>query len=344
MTTEGRRAKLRDIAERVGISEAAASFALNGKPGVSDATRRRVLRVAEELNWSPHHAARVLTGAGTCTVGLVIARSAYDVGSELFFHRLMTGMQAVLSPRRYALLFQVVDSVAEEIEIYRRWRHETRVDGVALVDLRRDDPRPAAVAELSLPAIIAGGPDPQGLVPSVSIDDAAAMTTVVAHLKDMGHDQVAYLSGAASMLHIHQRITAFENAGADLGLRACRVRSTDFSAAQGDAVTEAVLRDGSRPTALIYDNEVLAVAGLGAIRRLGLRVPADVAVVVWEDTPVCTAVEPALTALQRDAAGFGADVAERLLKVLTGEPVTDYEERVPTLLARASTLGPAAGG
>ncbi|MEU2433784.1 LacI family DNA-binding transcriptional regulator [Streptomyces sp. NPDC007861] len=338
-TAEGRRPRLRDIAERVGISEAAASFALNGKPGVSEATRRRVREVAEELKWSPHQAARALSGAGASTVGLVIARSMQDVGSELFFHRLMSGMQAVLSRRHYGLLLQAVDSVQEELETYRRWKSEQRVDGVVLVDLRRDDPRPAALVELGLPALIAGGPDPLGLVPSVSIDDAAAMTAIVRHLRDMGHERIAYLSGPPSMLHVHRRIEAFERAGGELSLGHCRVESTDFSAAAGSSVTEAVLRARPRPTAVIYDNEVLAVAGVGAVRRLSLRIPADVAVVVWEDTPVCTALQPELTALQRDAAGFGADVAERLLRLLAGAPVADYAERVPSLLARASTLG-----
>ncbi|MFJ9586488.1 LacI family DNA-binding transcriptional regulator [Streptomyces acidicola] len=341
MTTEGSRPRLRDIADLVGISEAAASFALNGKPGVSEATRRRVLDVAKELNWSPHHAARALTGAGSSTVGLVIARSARDVGTELFFHRLMTGMQVVLSRRHYALLFQVVGSVDEEIETYRRWQHERRVDGVVLVDLRRHDRRPAAVAALGLPALIAGGPDPGGALPSVSIDDSAAMKAIMRHLKETGHERVAYVSGTASMLHVHLRVESFEKAGRDLGFSDCRTLSTDFSAAAGETVTESVLRGNPRPTALIYDNEVLAVAGVDVIRRHALHVPGDVAIVVWEDTPVCTALRPALTALRRDAVGFGADVAERLLTLLAGEPATDHEERVPSLIARASTLGDA---
>lgn len=344
MGTDARRPTLRDIAERVGVSEAAASFALNGKPGVSEATRQRVLQAAKALNWAPHHAARALTGAGTATVGLVIARSAQDVGSELFFHRLMTGMQAVLSRRQYALLLQVVDSVDEEIAVYHTWKRENRVDGVVLVDLRRNDPRPEAVAELELPALIAGGPDPAGVVPSVSIDDAAAMASIMRHLKETGHERVAYLSGSITLLHVHRRIESFLRASADLGIADCRSHATDFSAGAGDSATASALLGNPRPTALIYDNEVLAVAGVGAIRRMSLRIPEDVAVVVWEDTPVCTVLQPALTALRRDAAGFGADVAEHLLKVLAGERVADFEERVPTLVARASTIGETPAG
>ncbi|MHC5902786.1 LacI family DNA-binding transcriptional regulator [Streptomyces sp. S6] len=339
MSAEGRRPTLRDIAERCGISEAAASFALNGRPGVSEATRRRVLEVVEELDWSPHPAARALSGAGSSTVGFVVARDPRDVGTELFFHRLMTGMQTVLSARHHGLLFQVVASVEEEIATCRRWRDERRVDGVVLVDLRRDDPRPAAVAALGLPGIVAGGPDPGGHLPSVPVDDAAAMRTVMDHLRARGHDRVAYLSGTPGMLHVHRRIESFERTGRDLGFQHCRTLSTDFSAAAGERATETALTTAPRPTVLIYDNEVLAVAGLDAVRRHALRIPEDIAVVVWEDTPVCTALRPQLTALRRDAVGFGADVARRLLCLLDGRPMQAPADLVPVLVARASTLG-----
>jgi DNA-binding LacI/PurR family transcriptional regulator len=101
-----------DLLARV-PEETAASFALNGKPGVSEETRRRVLAVVEELQWTPNHAAQVLSGARSMTIGLAVARSVQDVGSELFFLRLITGMHTVLSARRYGLLFQVAESVED---------------------------------------------------------------------------------------------------------------------------------------------------------------------------------------------------------------------------------------
>lgn len=332
-----RRVTLRDIAAKVGVSEAAASFALNGKPGVSDETRRKVLAVADELEWSPNHAARVLSGARSGTIGLVIARSIQDVGTESFFLRLMTGIQDVLSRRQFGLMLQVVGSVQEEIATYRRWNVEGRVDGVVLVDLRTDDPRPEVLASMGLPAIIAGGPDPRHILPAVSIDDSAAMSVIMQHLHDYGHERVVYICGNETMLHVSRRIDAFRESISRLGSIDGHSVSTDFSPGAGAAATAAIMQSGQRPSALVYDNEILALAGIGALGRLGLRIPDDVSVVVWEDTAVCRAVEPPLTALQRDTFGFGADVAERLLEILDGGSVTDYEERLPALDIRASS-------
>ena len=337
MPPKRQRPTLRDIAERVGISESAASFALNGKPGVSEETRRRVLAVVEEMQWAPNHAARILSGArSSMTIGLAVARSVQDVGSELFFLRLISGMHTVLSGRHYGLLFQVVGSVEEELGLYRRWASENRVDGLVLVDLRIDDPRPRAAAELDVPSIIAGGPDLSGTIPSVSIDDTAAMQTVMEHLSSRGHRRVAYVSGSASLLHVHRRIEAFLKAGREYDLEAADVSQTDFSAAASVRATQRLLATDWRPSAVVYDNEVLAVAGMGEIQAAGLRVPDDVAVVTCEDTPICQAVQPSLTALHRDTWGFGADVAEHLLNLIDGNPDKGAVEQVPELIVRDS--------
>jgi DNA-binding LacI/PurR family transcriptional regulator len=331
------RPTLRDIAARAGVSETAASFALNGKPGVSEETRRRILDIVEELRWTPNHAAQVLSGARSMTIGLAVARNVQEVGSELFFLRLMTGMHTVLSQRRYGLLFQVVESVDEELDLYRRWTDERRVDGVVIVDLRTDDPRPRVVTELGLPAILAGGPDPSGTVSAVSIDDAAAMRSVMEYLRDGGHSRVAYVSGSPSLLHVHRRVEAFLQAGREYGLEAADVLQTDFSAPSAVRATQRLLATDGRPSAVIYDNEVLAVAGMGVIHAAGLRIPADVAVVACEDTPICAAVQPALTALHRDTSGFGADVAEHLLNLLDGNEERGAQEKTPELVVRDST-------
>ncbi|WP_129668646.1 LacI family DNA-binding transcriptional regulator [Phytoactinopolyspora endophytica] len=338
MPPKRQRPTLRDVATRVGVSETAASFALNGKPGVSEETRRRILEVAEELQWTPNHAAQILSGArSSMTIGLAVARSVQDVGSELFFLRLISGMHTVLSGHRYGLLFQVVESVEEELELYRRWANEKRVDGIILVDLRIDDPRPRAVAELDIPSIVAGGPDPAGTIPSVSIDDTAAMQTVMQYLSTRGHHRVAYVSGSASLLHVHRRAEAFSQAGRDYGLEAADVLQTDFSAAASARATQRLLATNGRPTAVIYDNEVLAVAGMREIQAAGLQIPADVAVVTCEDTPICGVVQPALTALYRDTWNFGADVAGHLLNLIEGNPDTGAVEQVPELVVRDST-------
>jgi len=330
---------MKDIAQRAGVSESAVSFALNDRPGVSDLTRARVRRVAEQLGWRPSTAARALSGEGAATVGLVLARPADSLGVDSFFLQLISGIQEVLAERHLGLLFQVVEDVDAECAVYRRWWAEHRVDGVLVVDPRTDDPRPGLLDELGLPAAVIGGvPDARhpGLS-TVWADDAGAMASVVDRLHALGHRRIVHIAGLPGLAHTERRIRTLRAEAERRGLAEVRSVPTDYSDAEGAAVTRRVLESGTPPTALVYDNDVMAVAGVAAATELGFRVPGDVSVVSWEDSALCRMVKPWLSALSRDTVEFGRTAAQELLALLDGGPARTVQVPVPTLIERDST-------
>ncbi len=157
-----RRPTITDIAQRAGVSKGSVSYALNGHPGVSELTRKRILAIAEEIGWHPNRAARALSASRAGACGLALARPARTLAYEPFFSKLLSGIEAELSARQFALMLQIVEDVEAETEVLRRWWAERRVDGVLLVDLRVDDPRIPLVEKLGLPAVIVGGPGAPG--------------------------------------------------------------------------------------------------------------------------------------------------------------------------------------
>ncbi|MEU3410720.1 LacI family DNA-binding transcriptional regulator [Streptomyces sp. NPDC006658] len=337
-----RRPTMKDIARRAGVSESAVSFALNDRPGVSEATRARVRRVAEQLGWRPSTAARALSGEGAATVGFVLARPAATLGVDSFFLQLVSGIQKVLAERHLGLLFQVVEDVADECAVYRRWWAEHRVDGVLVVDPRADDPRPGLLDELSLPAVVIGGaPDERhpGLS-TVWADDAGAMAAVVGELTALGHRRIAHIAGLPGLAHTQRRIRTLRAEAERRGLAEVESVTTDYSDTEAAAVTRRVLRGPAPPTALVYDTDVMAVAGLAAAAELGFAVPAGLSVVAWEDSALCRMVTPRLSALSRDSVEFGSTAARELLALLDGGPARTVRVPVPRLIERHST-GPA---
>ncbi|MFF3859378.1 LacI family DNA-binding transcriptional regulator [Streptomyces sp. NPDC002209] len=350
-----RRPTIKDIARRAGVSESAVSFALNDRPGVSRDTRARIRRVAEELGWQPNSAARALSGERSGAVGLVLARPAQTLGVESFFLQLVSGIQEVLSAGRVALLFQVVDGIDAECAVYRRWWAERRVDGVLVVDPRTDDPRPQLLAQLGLPAVVigaAGGTGPLPPVPadgsgtgplsSVRADDARAMAQVLDHLYGLGHRRITHIAGLPGLAHTARRMASLRAEAEARGLGPEHVRSlvTDYSDAEGAAATRRVLAEPEPPTALVYDNDVMAVAGIAVAAELGMAVPGRISMVAWDDSALCRVTHPRLTALVRDTAGFGRLAAEELLAVLAGSPPRARESEQPRLEPRESTAPP----
>jgi DNA-binding LacI/PurR family transcriptional regulator len=325
---------IREIARRAGVSESAVSFALNDRPGVSEHTRKRIRRIAEEMSWHPNSAARALSADRAGAVGLVFARPARTLGVEPFFLQLVSGIQSALSVSSEALLFQVVENVEAETRIYRRWWSERRVDGVLVVDPRVDDPRPALLAELGLPALLIGGPDPTGTLPSIWADDARAMTSIVEYLTGLGHQRIAHVAGLPELVHTQRRIEAFRAATGASSV------TTDYSDEAGGRVTRQLLTAAQPPTAIVYDNDIMAVAGIGAAAELGRVVPDDVSLVAWDDSPLCRLTHPQLTALVRDTHAFGHRAARRLLEIVDGATTSDSEDELPRLQPRPSTATP----
>ncbi|WP_166353340.1 substrate-binding domain-containing protein [Phytoactinopolyspora limicola] len=332
------RPTISDIARRAGVSKGAVSFALNGRPGVSDDTRGRILRIAEELNWRPHRAARALSGAHTDAMGLVVARPARTLGVEPFFAHLVSGLQAGLSAQSIALQLLIVEDTDAEIDVYHRWASEHRVDGLVLVDLKSDDPRPPVVERLGLPAIILGGTGTYRGLSSVWADDHAAMLSIVDYLGALGHRRVAHVAGMSALAHTQERVHALESARTRLGLDHVQTVHTDFSDAEGAATTRRLLTARPRPTAIIYDSDVMAVAGLGVAMEMGVPVPDELSIVSFDDSVLTQLMHPALTALSRDTYTLGITVAEALMAVVADPRSRQHiQAATPSLVVREST-------
>ncbi|GIG64444.1 LacI family DNA-binding transcriptional regulator [Phytomonospora endophytica] len=335
------RPTIADIARRVGVSKGAVSFALNGRPGVSEATRARILQVAEEMNWRPHSAARALSGARAETVGLVTARPARTLGVEPFFAQLLSGLQARLSADSIALQLLVVEDIEAEMEVYRRWASEHRVDGLILVDPRVDDPRTEVLEKLGIPSVVLGGlPGKHGRLSSVWADDREAMLAIADYLAALGHTRIAHVAGLPAFWHTRRRIQALRDRSRRLGLRAESL-PTDFSDAEGADRTRTLLSRPERPTAIVYDSDVMAVAGLGVATEMGVAVPAELSIVAFDESVLTRIVHPSLTCLSRDTFDLGRTVARTLLAAIADPAeARNVKTATPRLSVHESTAPP----
>jgi DNA-binding LacI/PurR family transcriptional regulator len=332
-----KRPTIADIAKRAGVSTGAVSYALNGQPGVSVRTRERILAIANEVGWRPNIAARALSVSRAHAVGLILSRPARTLGVEPFFMQFIAGLEAELATRRTALLLQVVEDHAAAIEATRLWWAERRIDAVIITDVFREDERIPFLNQLGIPAVLVGRPRADSTAPAVWSDDAAAVTAAVDYLATLGHRRIARVAGLPALDHTAVRTEAFLAAMRRHGRSDAPVITTDYTWEEGARATRTLLSLRDRPSAITYDNDMMAVAALGVAREMGISVPTELSIVAGDDSQLCMLVHPSITALARDIPAYGAHAARTLLAVVEGKNAPSLQDDTARLTPRAST-------
>lgn len=313
------RTTIADVAREAGVTKATVSHALSGNRPISDETKAKVLAAAAKLNWAPSQSARALATRQANAVAVVLARNPEVIANDSFFPAFIAGVESVLAETETALLLQVVSGRDAEERAYRTLTHG-RADGAILLDLRTDDWRIPFLDDLGLPTVLVGAYDQPNGFSCVRTDDAAPVREIIAHLRAAGHERIAHVSGPLDYVHSKARAEAYVEAiGGDALLR-----EGDFTAASGRARTAELLALPERPTAILYSNDTMAIAGLSYARSQGLSIPHDLAISGFDDDHLSAHLSPALTSVSSDPAARGR-AAARLLRadILGAQPRTE---------------------
>lgn len=334
------RPTITDVARAAGVSKGAVSFAFNNRPGLAPETRERILATAREMGWTPSSRARALSVSRALAVGLVIARPPDTLRADPFFPSFIAGVESVLADNGYALLLQIVPADDAGNASYRRLAEQGRVDGVLLTDLHVDDPRPALLAEVGLPAVIVGPDLGEAFWPAVGVDDGPGIAAVVEHLLSLGHTRIAHVGGPAATVHGRSRRLAWVATLEAAGIAPGPFVEADFSAEAGAAATRHLLDLSEPPSAIVYANDLMAMAGLAVAGSRGIDVPGRLSVTGFDDTELAAHLQPPLTTVTTDVIGWGRAAATRLLELVDQRDATAVSLAAPRLVVRGST-GPA---
>lgn len=335
-----RRSTILDVAREAGVSKGLVSMALNDKPGVAPETRDRILGIAKRIGWRPSVAARSLTTRKAYALGFVVRRDPQVIEADPFFASFIAGVETVLSQHGQVLVLSVVSDVGAETRTYQTLVADRRVDGVLLADLLLDDARIDLVERLGLPAVTLGAPVTGGEhLPMITRDYRPGMTALVGHLVALGHRRIAHITGDERMLHGSQRRKYFESAMRENGLELV-IESADFSPEQGAAATRRLLDAGQPPTAIIYGNDPMAIAGMAVAREYGLHLPQDLSIAGLDGSGLGSYVYPSLTTLCNDPADWGRASAETLLQLIEQSEAPNVELAPAKLTIKESTVPP----
>lgn len=326
--------RLRDVAAAAGVDASVASRVLNrdSRLSIRPETRLRVLDVAARMNYRPNRAARALKTARTMAVGMLVP----DLGNPAFAV-IALGAERRAASAGYAL-FVSRGSFPESL-----FQLQGRVDGVLVAAATSDAAYRRALLG-DLPAVLVNRKEPGDLA-SVIVDDEAGAALAVGYLAELGHRRIAHVAGPQNADTARRRLRGYRAAlqASGIDVQPEWIAEAAFDEAAGHLAATRLLRLRPRPTALFAANIRIAIGTLSAVRRAGLRIPDEVAVVGFDDTPLAAHLGPPLTTVRMPLEELGSIAVETLFEEMSGKRAESVTVTIsPELVVRASSGPPAA--
>jgi DNA-binding LacI/PurR family transcriptional regulator len=326
-TVPAKRATSQDVARMAGVSRTTVSFVLNDLQGVSisEATRKKVMDAARTLNYHPNAAGRKLVSGKSNTVGLVLYQSPEQVFADAFLLQVILGVeQAAMQYGFHVLLKPVEPDGADD---YARLINENHVDGIILSGPRQDDQQILQLYQDGVPVMLQGQL-PGSQIPFVDVQAEQGAMLAVQHLLEHGHQHIGMITNAPlSYTSAQQRRSGYLGALQSAGLATdeALIKEGNYTPASGYNAMNDLLNESPRPSAVFIASDVVAMGAILAIRRAGLRIPEDIAIVGFDDIPLADYYDPPLTTVRLPAYGLGWAAGDRLIRLIRGEGLDKNE-------------------
>lgn len=326
------------VAARAGVGRGTVSRVVNGSPTVAPHTRAAVERAIEEMQYIPNPAARTLVTRRTDVVALVVPESVERVFGNPFFSGVVRGISDGLEAAGQQLLLALAGAADRRVRL-ERYLSSGHVDGVLMLSLHRDDPLPATLAKLGVPAVQGGRQlDSDAVYHTVDVDNQAGAELAVAHLLSRGRRRIAAITGAMDMVAAVHRLDGYRNAlqASGIAVTESLVAHGDFGEASGERAIGELLGRHPELDAVFAASDLMAIGAMRGLAEAGRQVPQDVAVVGFGDSPRPSGA--ALTTVHQPVEQMGEEMARMLGELIRGEtPAQPTLVLTPRLVVRDTT-------
>jgi len=326
-----------EIAKLANVSYSTVSRALNGRKGVSDEIRAKIVKLAQELDYYPDSSARALVSKRVGVIGLIIPRTSEYTFTSPYYSHMFLGISAVLTQRGYHLML-----VINEQNSYAAFYHRRLVDGIIVVGNHFNDQRIFALTESGIPSVVVPGflqDSPQNPL-SINSDNYEPNYRAVKHLIDLKHRRIAYILGHRNSKYSIERLHAYQDAFRANGLeiREEYTPFSDFSVADGFRLMGKLLDLPEPPTAVLCINDTISIGALDQIKARNLKIPDDLSVVVTCASDILAHYEPPLTIIKVPVVSVGKTAAATLIQLIeTGAAPAERPSIPANFIIRKST-------
>ena len=329
---------IREVAKRAGVSLGTVSNVLNRPEIVAEETRQRVLQVIEEIGFVRNGSARQLRAGRSQHIGLVVL----DVANP-FFTEVARGVEDLANEKGYVVILCNSDDSLEKESHYLHVLTEQRTQGVLITPVQSDAGYLQQLRQHGTAVVLLDRPSRSKDLCSVSVDDVRGGELATAHLLAQGHTCIGFVHGPLSIRQCADRrrgvLRAVKAAGLDPNRAIIDITTRAQNAREGEESVEKLLSASTRPTAVFCANDLLALGVMRGLIKLGLSIPADMALVGYDDVEFASVLATPLTSIRQPKYELGRAAAELLLDEANNPATHEHRHIVyqPELIVRASS-------
>lgn len=328
------------VARAAGVSRATASRVFTGSSQVSDEAKRAVERAAAELGYVPNRAARSLAAGRSESVGVVVLDPGWNAFQDPSFPRLLQGIGAELSSHGLQMVMFAPQSGADSIRL-EQYLAGGHVDGVLLLRLDDHEVLPERLQSRGIPVVLGGRPRNGLDISFVHVDNHAGAKNATQHLIEQGRRRIAHI-GAPQLLDLAaDRLQGYREALWNAALRCDLVEHAEQSREGGEMAMARLLTRCEDIDAVFAASDAMAIGAMWVMQALGRRIPDDVAIIGFDDSPLAAATQPPLSSVRQPMEDMGREMA-RLVLSMTALNTHGTLQKIldPTLTVRESTSRP----
>ncbi|MBA4543928.1 MULTISPECIES: LacI family DNA-binding transcriptional regulator [Thermoactinomyces] len=311
-------ATIKDVAKLADVSPSTVSRVIAGSNRISLETKLRVKRAMEELNYVPNAIARSLARSRSRTIGFTIAREADQAFSNPFFSEVMRGMSTIAQARDYNILLSISRTPEEERQKCMQLFRERRVDGLIVSTSRKQDPLIDLLIAENVPFALIGRSCEHPVL-SVNNDNIQAAKKATLHLLEQGYEKVVFISGDPNLIVSQDRISGYKQALSEKGISfaAERAVTAEFSIESGFNALQELKSRGVDFDAVLAADDLFALGALQFAGHNRLRVPEELGIVGFNDSPLLSFTNPPLTSVKILSYELGMEAVKLLLNALS---------------------------
>lgn len=318
--------KIKDVAQKAGVSVTTVSRVLNGEKYVKDDLKAKVKQAIDELGYAPSHIARSLVRKKTNLIGVIVP----DLTSS-FYSTILSSIEETASLNDYNLLVcNIIEDTDKELK-YLNVFHEMRVDGIIIMHEKLSDEIRSFIHKLDIPIIFSSVRPVDHKFISVIIDDYEAAYDATKYLTELGHERIAFIGGDMRDVTSGQnRYVGYRNALKDQRVRIINdyIRFGDYKTQSGYDLMKELLACEPRPTALFAVSDDMAVGAMNCINDHQLKVPDDISIIGFDGSQLTELVRPRLTSMEQPIQDMGKITVNTMIEFITNPASSPREDLI----------------